>query len=41
VQHLGHDRTSLDGHFACRIGDQCVGHISIMVQAVPVTRIGR
>jgi hypothetical protein len=41
VNHPGDHRACLDGHLACRIGNQCVGHISIMLQALPVTSIQR
>jgi hypothetical protein len=40
VNDLGDDGASLDGYFACRIGDQGVGHLTIMLRAAPATRIG-
>jgi hypothetical protein len=39
VNHLGDDCAGLNGHFACRIGDQGVGHDVIMLQATDATRI--
>jgi hypothetical protein len=39
VKDFGDDRASLDGHFACGIGDQCVGHSMIMLQTARSTRI--
>ena len=40
VNDLGDDCTSLDDHFACRIGDQGVRHDAIMLRAPPATSIG-
>jgi hypothetical protein len=40
VNDLGDDCAGLDGHFACRIGDQCVRHDAIMLRASPATSIG-
>ncbi len=40
VNHLGDDGASLDCYFACRIADQCVGHLTIMLRAPPATHIG-
>ena len=39
VKHLGDDRTILDGHIVCGIGDQCVGHTEIMHPPPCETRI--
>jgi hypothetical protein len=40
VNDLGDDGASLDCYFACRIADQCVGHLTIMLRGAPATHIG-
>ena len=40
VNDLGDDCAGLDGHFACRVGDQCVRHDAIMLRAPRATSIG-